>query len=193
MSVDKKNHQAYFIPMNTSVQHSTLPPRKKRSPAEVAVIYNDQLLRQALRLINANLVPFAPAITATLDGKLWKEVSELTGIPWKSLSHALALNPELRPLWSEARTLGEEYRRMSREQEAHRRAVDGIDEPVFYKGDECGHIRRYSDRLLEFLLKADNPQKYAQAETQVNLQTNILMDELQGTDVASLIGKTIDI
>jgi hypothetical protein len=44
--------------------------------------------------------------------------------------------------------------------EAQRRAVEGVDEPVFYKGEVAGHIRRYSDTLLIFLLKARDPATY---------------------------------
>jgi len=69
------------------------------------------------------------------------------------------------------------------EAEARRRAVDGVDEPVFYKGkplmqgiDRSGKrvpadspkaiktvpvtIKRYSDLLLIFLVKAARPEKY---------------------------------
>lgn len=46
------------------------------------------------------------------------------------------------------------------EAEARRRAVQGVDEPVFYKGAECGTIRRYSDTLLMFLLKGARPEKF---------------------------------
>jgi hypothetical protein len=46
------------------------------------------------------------------------------------------------------------------EDEALRRAKDGIDEPKFYEGDVCGHVRRYSDTLMIFLLKARRPGKY---------------------------------
>jgi hypothetical protein len=41
--------------------------------------------------------------------------------------------------------------------EARRRAVDGIDKPIFYQGDECAVIKEYSDTLLVALLKADHP------------------------------------
>jgi hypothetical protein len=44
--------------------------------------------------------------------------------------------------------------------EARRRALDGCLEPVFYKGDKCGSIRKYSDLLTIFLLKAHRPEKY---------------------------------
>lgn len=46
------------------------------------------------------------------------------------------------------------------EQEARRRAYEGVDEPVFYQGAECGTVRKYSDTLLIFLLKGRRPEKY---------------------------------
>ena len=46
------------------------------------------------------------------------------------------------------------------EAEARRRAVDGVEEPVFYQGKQCGVIKRYSDALLMFLLKGTMPDKY---------------------------------
>ena len=46
------------------------------------------------------------------------------------------------------------------EAEARRRAAIGVDEPVFYKGEVVGHIRKYSDTLLMFLLKAHWPEKF---------------------------------
>lgn len=46
------------------------------------------------------------------------------------------------------------------EHEARRRAVKGVDEPVFYQGNVCGVVTRYSDTLLIQLLKAHRPEKY---------------------------------
>ena len=46
------------------------------------------------------------------------------------------------------------------EAEARRRAAIGVDEPIFYKGEVVGHIRKYSDTLLMFLLKAHWPEKF---------------------------------
>lgn len=46
------------------------------------------------------------------------------------------------------------------EAEAHRRAVTGTLEPVYYQGKRCGTIRRYSDTLLVVLLKANRPTKF---------------------------------
>ena len=44
--------------------------------------------------------------------------------------------------------------------EALRRARFGVEEPVFYKGEICGQVKKYSDTLLIFLLKAHAPEKF---------------------------------
>lgn len=46
------------------------------------------------------------------------------------------------------------------EAEARRRAVEGVVKPVYYKGQEVGAVREYSDTLLIFLLKGAMPEKY---------------------------------
>jgi hypothetical protein len=46
------------------------------------------------------------------------------------------------------------------EAEAYRRGHDGVDEPVFHQGVAVGAVRKYSDTLLIFMLKARNPEKY---------------------------------
>jgi len=46
------------------------------------------------------------------------------------------------------------------EREARRRAVEGTDEPVYQGGKLVGHIRKFSDTLLIFLMKGANPSKY---------------------------------
>lgn len=38
--------------------------------------------------------------------------------------------------------------------EAHRRAYNGVDEPVFYMGEKIATVTKYSDTLLIFLIKA---------------------------------------
>ena len=46
------------------------------------------------------------------------------------------------------------------EAEARRRAFTGIDKPMFFKGEVVGSTKKYSDRLLMFLLEAYNPQEF---------------------------------
>lgn len=67
------------------------------------------------------------------------------------------------------------------EAEAHRRAVEGIDEPVVFQGmvttvfdaetgrDKVLTVKKYSDSLLAMLLKASDPEKYReQSKIDVN-------------------------
>ena len=64
--------------------------------------------------------------------------------------------PDFRKKWEEAVEVGAD----ALEEEAVRRAREGVDEAVYYKGDICGTVRKYSDTLLIFLLKGAKPKKY---------------------------------
>ncbi|WP_236687592.1 hypothetical protein [Chromobacterium subtsugae] len=66
-------------------------------------------------------------------------------------------NEDLAAAWKEAIALGT----AALEDEAARRAMEGTLKPVFYKGTKVGTVREYSDTLLIFLLKARDPEKYA--------------------------------
>ena len=58
------------------------------------------------------------------------------------------------------------------EREAYRRAVEGVDEPVYGSlgnnmgTGEVGTIRKYSDTLLIFLLKGARPEKFRERTEQ---------------------------
>ena len=54
------------------------------------------------------------------------------------------------------------------ENAAVERAVEGVDEPVFYQGCECRSKKKYSDDLLKFLMQANNPSKYGKADGKGN-------------------------
>jgi hypothetical protein len=46
------------------------------------------------------------------------------------------------------------------EDEAIRRAVEGWEEPVFYRGEHVDNVTRFSDTLLIVALKGAKPEKY---------------------------------
>lgn len=59
------------------------------------------------------------------------------------------------------------------EQEARRRAVEGVTEPVYHKGGVVGEVQKYSDTLLIFLLKGAKPDKYADRQ-QIQSNTEVV-------------------
>jgi len=80
------------------------------------------------------------------------------------------------------------------EDEAHRRAFEGLDKPVFYQGSECGAVREYSDTLAIFLLKAHNPEKYrenSKVELEANIRVNDMTDDEIRAEIAALTGAGI--
>jgi hypothetical protein len=62
------------------------------------------------------------------------------------------------------------------ELEARRRAFVGTAKPVFYKGQEVGSIREYSDTLMVVLLKAHRPGKFRERAETINI--NMTAEEL---------------
>jgi len=75
-------------------------------------------------------------------------------------------DPEFAQRWDDAVEAGTD----TIVEEIGRRAVEGWTEPVFYKGDICGEIRKYSNTLAMFLAKAHRPEKYRdQSNVQISL------------------------
>lgn len=65
------------------------------------------------------------------------------------------------------------------EEEGQRRAYHGVLEEVRYKGEVVGTVRKYSDALLMFMLRARRPEKYrdgADDGARGNVQINISVD-----------------
>jgi len=74
----------------------------------------------------------------------------------KTHYHWLKEDPEYAAMFEESKKIAAE----TLESEAVRRAYSGVDEPVWYQGEQCGTVRKYSDTLMIFLLKGIIPDKY---------------------------------
>jgi len=70
-----------------------------------------------------------------------------------------ATDPAFAAAWEESLEIGLD----ALEDEAIRRAREGVEEPVFQGGLRCGSVRKYSDLLLIFLLKSRRPHRYGGA------------------------------
>jgi hypothetical protein len=78
--------------------------------------------------------------------------------------HALRqADPEVDDRYRTGRGYGDDQIR----DEMQRRAIHGVDEPVFHQGEIVGHITRYSDRLLGLMAKAHLPEYRDQARLEV--------------------------
>jgi len=70
------------------------------------------------------------------------------------------------------------------EQEAWRRAVEGVDRPVFQGGSQVGHTHEYSDTLLVLMLKANRPKKYREnTALEITANTAPMLDQLPTEDL----------
>ena len=99
-------------------------------------------------------------LTETAQGIVFLRIVT-QGIDWAEIRTYRSKYPEFAALCRLAVEMGEESRQHLREAAIDHRGIDGWDEPVFHKGEICGHIRRFDNRLLELAVKAGNPDKYA--------------------------------
>ncbi|WP_051244128.1 hypothetical protein [Thalassobaculum salexigens] len=66
--------------------------------------------------------------------------------------------------WSEALEMATD----ALDAEARRRAMDGVDTPRFHQGQIAGTVKKYSDSLLMFLLRAHRPDLYRERTAAAN-------------------------
>lgn len=81
---------------------------------------------------------------------------DVSGVSHHRLNVLRKDDAEFAELWDRAIEAGID----TLESEAIHRALEGIEEVVYYHGEQIGTVRRYSDGLLIFLLKALRPEKY---------------------------------
>lgn len=77
--------------------------------------------------------------------------AEAAGISRRALYTWGKEDPTFKAEWEEALLIWCDYVALP---EVDRRAIEGVEEPVFYQGAVCGKIRKYSDSLLMFRIKA---------------------------------------
>lgn len=95
-------------------------------------------------------------IDAITHGCSIDDAATMAGVHWTMPHKRRKTDEEFKRAWCEAADIGTRLL----EQEAARRAYHGVLEPVFYKGEQCGVIRNYSDTMMMFILKGRRPQRY---------------------------------
>jgi hypothetical protein len=117
-------------------------------------------------------------LTSLSDLGIVKAACEAAQIDRSTAYLAKAADPIFAQAWDDAMESAADVL----EQEARRRAHEGIDEPVgFYKGEPSAYVRRYSDTLMIFLLKGARPEKFRERH------------ELTGKDGAPLMPDVVTV
>ena len=176
------------------------PPKPDRKPAPVFAPRNnapsntapiispedEQALSQAIEERGEHLQQAIDSILSTADPRRRAQIAEIVSaladgvfqcdLPASEMPRMAAYRrnyPEFMKIWHAAVTCGDLARRAKREAVAHRHAVEGTEKPVFQGGALVGHVREFDHRLLEFLLKADDPKRYRETAASVNVQHNV--------------------
>lgn len=136
-----------------------------------------------MKLTPEKLTAFCAALAETCNvGRACAAVgiSRYTAYKWRKDM------PDFAEAWDDAMRAG----LLALEDEAHRRAFEGVDKPVFYKGDEIGSIREYSDTLAIFLLKAHDPEKYrenSKIDLNAKLSVGNMSEDEMRAELAALV------
>ena len=102
-------------------------------------------------------------LTGVAAGLKWGEIA-IHGLSKPEFVWLKLHSPEFRTLAVQAQRVADEIRQMERVEEAHSRAVDGEPTPTVAKdGSIQDWYNKRSDRLMELLLKAGDPQKFREA------------------------------
>lgn len=103
----------------------------------------------------------------------YRQSSELAGLSYFTTMRLRKEEPEFQQ-WCDHSLQG--YRE-SLVAEAHRRAIDGWDEPVFSQrmGTQMGVVRKYDSRLLELLLKRHIPEFREQFKGEITVSGGVLV------------------
>lgn len=80
------------------------------------------------------------------------------GVSRQAAYHRRSNDRDFRAAWDDALEEGVD----ALEAEARRRALEGVEEPVFHAGAQCGTVRRFSDALMVVLLRAHRPHKFSE-------------------------------
>ena len=95
------------------------------------------------------------------------------GMSRRGVYHAREANAEFARAWDDAWEQGTD----TLEAEAWRRARDGTERPIMYRGEQVASVREFSDTLMLALLRARRPEAYSENATVRQEHTDRPSDE----------------
>ena len=87
------------------------------------------------------------------------KAADAAGVSRSAVYRERGNDPEFADAWHHAKEIATDQLATI----AHQRAIDGIEEVRYFKGEPIGTVRRYSDQLLMFLLRAYRPSVFGAA------------------------------
>lgn len=87
--------------------------------------------------------------------------AERSGLRRAALYRLRAADESIATRWQRALDLGVDRL----QDDAMRRALDGVERPVWRNGEQVGTVQQYDNRLLQFLLKSHRPEIYGDRRT----------------------------
>ena len=124
-------------------------------------------------------------LAALADGHSVREASRRSGLDWGVAYRHRKRDAEFDRAWVEAYESGTQVL----EEEAFRRAVHGVERPVFSGGKQVGTVTHYSDRLLILMLKARRPSVYREqkpAKTEDRTVSSYDLSRLSDSELETL-------
>lgn len=94
------------------------------------------------------------------NGEPTGSAAQLIETPIATVYHWRDDYPEFKAAWDAVEQKANTALIDRLEQAAWKRALEGFDDPVYYRGELVATNKRYSDTLLIFMLKGAHPQKY---------------------------------
>ena len=124
----------------------------------------ESLALSCKKLAASDRLRFISSIEMIAGGAFDEDLIAVQNFTYKEIAALAAVDPGVKKILKEARSLGNEARQILREDTADRRAIHGTKEPIYsVKGDYVGDKTNYSDSLLSLQLKANDPAKYRDA------------------------------
>jgi Bacterial regulatory protein, Fis family len=84
--------------------------------------------------------------------------ADYVGVSRVTLYKAREKNPDVAEAWD----MAQDRFNAKLEEELHERIFEGVERPIFQRGELVGHEKVKSDRLLEVALRARMPDKYSE-------------------------------
>ena len=116
-----------------------------------------------------------------------RRASDLAGIDHTTVYRHKMANPEFAAAYAEAMTIAAD----KLEGEGFRRAFEGVPEAVYSFGQVCGYVIKYSDGLLQFMLKGLKKEVYGDS---IKLGGSVEITETNRSDaIAELAQQLADL